>query len=127
MARLTKVTYHFLTTGDGIDNDSRIKIEIYQNVGGQRQLIARQNFTGGGGEIYTDCIIVSSIDRIQLNGKHSYIEIQPNGNDKWQSECDIQFTFDDGVVRSFNHGSIKLGNHDGWGHFVDSVLAGIDI
>lgn len=123
MPRLTRVAYHFLTRGDGIDHDSMIKLEIFDQNG--HQLIASHNFTGGGSEMTHNCTINRTTQRSELNGKISYIEIIPNGHDKWESDCDIRFEFDDGTVTTFNHGRIKLGNHDGWGHFVQRALSGI--
>jgi len=123
--KLTSVTYKCFRRGDGLDHDSKLFLRIYEQ--GSNIVFANDLYVGGDGNgtVIKSVAIVRTIYKDELNGKVSRLEIQPNGHDKWEFDCIIEFQFEDGTYSSYNHGRIRLGNQDGWGHFHERALSNI--
>jgi hypothetical protein len=127
---VTQVELICTDAGDTKDKDTKVRVEIAERRGSDPAVIfAKCNNTGyySGNVVKWNVVIRKpfTVDKI-VQLKRLFIELQPNGHDKWAFAGLVVFKLDDGTQRTYNLGYKEMGNHDGWVHMHDDIIKGLD-
>jgi hypothetical protein len=110
VSKVTAVRVVFHTLDDDKDWDTELAMYVY---GPRRNLVAQRDRQLGkfrdGTNIAFDLTMFDTLDEDEIDASFSTLEINPNGDDTWRFDYEIDFFLEDGraVGRKFIHRSLS--------------------